>query len=249
MRILKSNYNTLVGVFLLVLSVLSIELVGTGLVYRPNNYYVFLIVFFIVSVVLATFSVCFRKYANKISRLFGFMLPFLAFIYAFILIGAFDFTRDNKMEDTFYFCLLFVILMTSSIVVFFVHFNNFWIQICISIVLIVFEVFLAYIMFISFLLSNFGENTIVQTVYSPDNIYSAYVLSSDQGGLGGSTHVYVRRIDKDIKLLTGTFITNADELWIGNWGEEPTVFWIDENNVSVNGKEYKLETNFHELET
>ncbi|WML33472.1 DUF5412 family protein [Clostridium sp. OS1-26] len=86
------------------------------------------------------------------------------------------------------------------------------------------------------LIGEFGCNTVISQQYSPDKIYKAITIDSDQGALGGDTYVDLERvyfgiIKKDIKTL-----------YHGQWGEKPKVIWVDNNIVNINGRDINIHT-------
>lgn len=86
-------------------------------------------------------------------------------------------------------------------------------------------------------IGDFGANTVIDRQYSPNGIYSAVTIDSDQGALGGDTYIKLERIyygilKKDIKTL-----------YQGHWGEKPTVIWSDKNTVNINGRDMNIYTN------
>ncbi len=52
---------------------------------------------------------------------------------------------------------------------------------------------LCLVSFFDLIFNDFGENTVVETVYSPDEVYRAEVIDDDQGALGGSTRKKIIR--------------------------------------------------------
>ena len=81
----------------------------------------------------------------------------------------------------------------------------------------------------------------MHTAKSPDNTYIAWVVSSDQGALGGSTEVYVRNTKKDIPFVSGMLKTESKNLWSGRWGTEVTLCWEDDDTLMIDGKSYDVE--------
>ncbi len=91
--------------------------------------------------------------------------------------------------------------------------------------------FLPEIIFLG-MMANFGESTVTETVPSPEGTYEAYVISHDEGALGGSTSVRVKEAKK-----WGLFQKNKEEmLQRGKWGEEYDLVWIDDDTLEVNGE-------------
>lgn len=83
-------------------------------------------------------------------------------------------------------------------------------------------------------LGEFGKDTTLKAVYSPNGQYRVDVIDSDQGALGGDTYinlykVYYKVIQKNEKLL-----------YHGHWGENPSVKWADNENILINGKKINI---------
>lgn len=97
----------------------------------------------------------------------------------------------------------------------------------------------AAVMFMVIVMDDFGMNTVVRELPSDDGRYVAQVIDSDQGALGGSTVVRVKRTR-----LLGVSVENIVKLdrrvWMGDWGlaHEVGVMWEDADTLVVNGIEY-----------
>ncbi len=237
----KSNINLLIAVCIMFFSVLNIIIWRLDYIYRPRNYILFFVVYLIFSSILTYFSVKYKNYASRISRRIASFTPPITLVYLISLVFCFDFKIDNRMNNIFYYELLFVISLSSSLIFFFVYNRVKWLKICVAVIVAIFVKFFLGILFLSMLFSNFGENTVAHTVESPNNTYIAWVVSSDQGALGGSTDVYVRNIQKDIHLASGMLKTESKSLWSGGWGTEPTLSWEDDDTLMIGGKSYDVE--------
>ena len=90
------------------------------------------------------------------------------------------------------------------------------------------------LVFILLVFGSIGENTVVQTLPSPDGTYEARVIDVDQGALGGNTVVEVER---------NGFLTWPKQIYIGDWSEWKTmqIQWKDEHTLMINGKVYRVE--------
>ncbi len=97
-----------------------------------------------------------------------------------------------------------------------------------------------YIGFYIYIFSGIVSNTVVKSVESPSGKYVAEVIDSDQGALGGDTLVEVRR--KNINLIVAEIKGCSRQIYIGEWGEfeNISVYWIDDDHVIVNNREYKI---------
>lgn len=238
---IKSNINLLIAISIMFFSVLNTIIWRLDYIYRPKSYILFFVVYLIFSSILTYFSVHYKNYASRISRRIASFMPLISLLYLITLLFCFDFKIDNRMDNIFYYELLLVISLSSSLFFFFVYNRVKWLKICIAVVVAIFAKFFLGVLFLSMLLSNFGENTVVHTAKSPDNTYIAWVVSSDQGALGGSTDVYVRNIQKDIYLASGMLKTEWRNLWSGRWGTEVTLNWKDDDTLMIDGKSYNVE--------
>lgn len=104
-------------------------------------------------------------------------------------------------------------------------------------------VFLVIISFAGMIASNFGSNTVVKTVDSPNGEYYAEIVDSDEGALGGNTVVYVKK-SKPLNLLLLIIEKSPERVYIGEWGEYKTmeIKWKDESTLLINSTEYKINT-------
>ncbi len=89
---------------------------------------------------------------------------------------------------------------------------------------------------------NFGVNTVVDTIYSPNKTYYAEIIDSDQGALGGDTVVYVHKTDK-LNLLIMTVSKTPQRVYLGEWKEYESmqIQWESEQCLVINSKEYHIE--------
>jgi hypothetical protein len=82
---------------------------------------------------------------------------------------------------------------------------------------------------IDMLFGDFGKNTVINESYAPSREYRIVVIDSDQGALGGDTIVNLE------KFYYGILKRDIKTLYSGEWGENPQIKWIDNQNVEVNG--------------
>ena len=85
-------------------------------------------------------------------------------------------------------------------------------------------------------LIQFGLNTIIDQQYSPNKAYRTVTVDNDQGALGGNTYVDLE------KIYFGIVKRPLKTLYYGRWGEKPKVLWLDENIVSIKGREMDIRT-------
>lgn len=167
-------------------------------------------------------------------------MPILSLLYVVSLMFSFDLSVNYKTYDIVYLELMFAFLMSSAFIIFLVYSTNKWLKIFAGIFGAVIASIFGFIFFISLIFGDFGESNIVQDIHSPNNTYSAVAISLDEGALGGDNVVYVRNIQKDISLLIGNLNSQRQQIWIGDWGDVPTLEWVDDNNLLINNKEYDV---------
>ncbi len=101
---------------------------------------------------------------------------------------------------------------------------------------------LALFSFFALMFGDFGKDTVVRTVPSPNGGYYAEVIDSDQGALGGDTVVNVydgRKVDA----LIFTAAKSPQRVYVGDWGEHKsmTICWQNEHTLVINGECYTIE--------
>lgn len=98
-----------------------------------------------------------------------------------------------------------------------------------------------YIGFIALIFGGIRQDTVVQTVRSPEGTYYAEVIDSDQGALGGDTIVNVRE-DKGFDALLFKVEKKPQRVYFGQWGEfmDMEVYWKNNNCLVINSTEYEI---------
>lgn len=99
-----------------------------------------------------------------------------------------------------------------------------------------------YFGFIFLIFGNIGQNTVVQSVESPNGAYYAEVIDSDQGALGGDTLVDVYE-NTEINLLIFKVFKDPQRVYHGEWGEfeNMDIYWKDDRCLVINSIEYNIE--------
>lgn len=89
---------------------------------------------------------------------------------------------------------------------------------------------------------DFGSNTVVKALLSPDGAHVARVVDSDQGALGGETFVEVESTAGAVPVFLGEFKPVPVRIYTGDWGEymDMEIFWKGNDAVIINGKEYRI---------
>lgn len=89
---------------------------------------------------------------------------------------------------------------------------------------------------------NIGVNTVVKSIKSPNGLYYAEVIDSDQGALGGDTLVYVYK-NKEINALVFKICEQPQRAYYGEWGEfeNMDIYWKNDSCLVINSVEYEIE--------
>lgn len=95
--------------------------------------------------------------------------------------------------------------------------------------------------FIALTFGNIGQNTVVQSVESPNGTYYADLIDSDQGALGGDTIVVVHE-NSSIRNFLFTIEKEPQLVYLGEWGEfrDMELYWKNENCLVINDVEYVI---------
>lgn len=95
---------------------------------------------------------------------------------------------------------------------------------------------------ITLIFGDIGQNTVVQTVESPNGTYYAQVIDSDQGALGGDTLVDVYE-NKGINAFIFKISKNPRRVYHGDWREYKNmeIYWKNENCLVINSVAYTIE--------
>lgn len=140
--------------------------------------------------------------------------------------------------------ILFVLICCGCSIILFVKFTH---PIKIKIITVflsaILLILLLFCSFVDFIFENFGANTVVKSVASPQNTYTAVVIDSDQGALGGDTLVDVYYNGKSINLIFCKFSKSPIRVYTGGWGEfeQMQISWENEYTLIINGKKYYVD--------
>lgn len=95
--------------------------------------------------------------------------------------------------------------------------------------------------FIALIFGNIGQNTVVQSVESPNGTYYADLIDSDQGALGGDTIVEVHE-NSSIRNFLFVIEKEPQLVYLGEWGEftDMELYWKNENCLVINDVEYVI---------
>lgn len=91
--------------------------------------------------------------------------------------------------------------------------------------------------FISVIFGKFGQETVTQTSVSPDGVYYAEVVYSDQGALGGHTVVHVYE-NCTIDAIVFKIEKTPEQVYSGKWYEYETmhIYWKTDSCLVVDSE-------------
>lgn len=87
-----------------------------------------------------------------------------------------------------------------------------------------------------------GEHTVKRAVTSPMESYSAFLISSDQGALGGSTLVDVHDHTSMINIGIGQYV-RITRIYAGEWNgyKSARIYWRDDHTLLINDVPYTID--------
>lgn len=215
---------------LLPVTVLTAGFLGYDVVFNP----LFLSLFTSLISLFFTVIICVKKIcsANKAEKVVFFSLPILAVVNLFFYIPFNDepFVLISIIANI----ICSVILLFKFIPSMAVRFTD--VGICAGL----FILYLWALMIVS-LFSGIAVETPVKTIPSPNEEYSAVVISRDEGALGGSTYVEICQNNSEIRIFPFKFQKRPNRIYAGDYGthENLVIYWKDNNCVVISGKEYK----------
>lgn len=171
---------------------------------------------------------------DRVSNVFSIPLLPLGILSWFKLIAACDYSGMSMLLALFSLVCLAMLLFRSSG-------KTGW-KLASGAAAVLLAIPLAFGLLIGSVFGNFGENTVVREIKSPNGSYVAQVVDSDQGALGGNTLVEVRAEEKTVDLLVVRFTKRPIRVYTGAWGEFDTlpVEWQDETTLLIKGHAYRV---------
>lgn len=203
-----------------------------GYQFTLRNYEWTVIGLTVVSIIFLILLSALKISFNKVNSVFS------ALLFPISVLSGFSFVSDSSWEFTFFFVLL---NCTCSIVMLIKFSKDKVLKIVTAVLSSLLLVLLLLFVFIDLLFQDFGANIVVKSAVSPRKTYTAEVINNDQGALGGSTLVNVRK-NKKINLRICEFSKTPIRVYIGVWGEfdRMEISWKDEETLLINQKEYKI---------
>jgi len=189
-------------------------------------------------ITLTVFGIIYRNEKTKLSAILSALLPLIAIF--FIV------SKDVASNDGgTYTHIIFIIIHTCvtlicSLMVLFACGKGIAVKIVLGIIYIILFIPIFFVLLIMLFMWDFGQETVVKSAMSPNAVYLAEIVDSDQGALGGNTTVNVTQQGCDINLLIGQLKKDPKTIYVGRWGEFETMAlrWETDEILYINGVRY-----------
>lgn len=180
-----------------------------------------------------------RNEKTKLCAIFSAILPLIAIFFVIVKGVTFDM---NEINIYLYVAQSYLTLICSILMFFFSGLEKIF-KINLSLVYLILLVPIFFILFIAICFVNFGANTVVEFETSPNSIYLAEIIDSNQGALGGNTSVDITRQDRNINLLIGELRKRPETIYTGKWGEFETMTlrWEGDEILYINENKYNIQ--------
>lgn len=246
-RIFKSSIGIL-ALFFLTLGCFYLSIKLFGYTFAPVSG---IVLNTITAVIIIWFTI--KAIKNSRTKMSTMVSTFLPLIALFFIITKGVASDINGIETYIYILHSYMTLICSMIVFFFCGRGKaikFGLGIIYSILLA--PVF--FMLFIMIFFWNFGVNTVMKYEMSPNAVYLAEIVDSDQGALGGNTLVNVTPQNQDLNLVIGKLKKDPVRIYTGRWGEFETMTlrWETDEILYINENKYAIketEKNWYELNT
>lgn len=171
------------------------------------------------AIAVVFFSFRFRSEASSASISNARLMPLYTFI--FILCSSFF-----VQIDTIFVNVITLLIISGGFAIFFIHSNSRFAKAAMSFLFSLFLFVILICISLSLLIGSFAATATVEECYSPSGKYYAYTVESDQGALGGSTAVYIRKANS-----LGPFQPKSKQIAAGRYGERYNLSFSDNNDL------------------
>ncbi len=218
--------------------ILNTALSRQGYSFVPVSYTGFIVGFFILCALYVFFSVKYRNKAEKLSRVAALLMPVIMTLFVISLFELLETDGIHGRDGSMCVFWLAPVGLIASLIVFFAYAKREWVKITIAVI----SGFIAgiYLLFCSFSLFSawFVAVEVTREIASPDKNYTVFIIEYDEGALGGSTKVCLRKVSDDVFVGMGTFVTKSHALKHGRWAQEYEICWKDNETLIIDGEEY-----------
>ena len=215
--------------FMLLITILLITLMclGYSLIVLNENVWLILNVFIEIRL-LVLFKVR-KENTTKAANVIAQLLPLISLMYIDTLGLIIDGVKDSLFALHAVICFLSCVIMSIMC-------EN---RLFVKIIGIVFNgIFLSRLLVGLLVFGLIGENTVVRQVPSPNQAYTAVLINSDLGALGGDTLVDVEHNN----LNFAGILKIKERIYAGRWGEfeTMTIAWKDDDTLLIDGRAYDI---------
>ena len=233
---LSKSPPAVLALFLLILGSVYLFINFFGYTFVPFNRLVLDGCIAAVTVFLTLLGLKRRKRKTKSATVFALILPIIAIFFVLTKIV----TSDINEIESYLYVVCFYVVLICSMIIFFACGSGEIIKLLLGIVYSVLLIPVFLILFIMIPFMNLGSNTVIKSEMSPNSIYLAEIINSDQGALGGDTIVNVTRQNCDINLLIGRLKKDPKRVYTGRWHEffTMTLRWETDEILYVNETKY-----------
>ena len=219
--------------YLLLMIILSMAFLCFGYRFIVSNEIIWFVINILAVGILTALCLSKRKESVKSANIIAQLLPLFALIYIIVIIALID------GVDVIIFSLHGLLCFLSCYVISLLYINKRVFRIVCAVLNSILLLFLLAGIYFFMIFGQFGQDTIVRQETSPDESYTAVLIASDQGALGGDTLVNIEYNTTKI-IGYGRF---EKRLYTGDWGEFETMSleWKDDHTLLINGKSYNID--------
>lgn len=198
------------------------------------DYPIFIVSLTVLSVIATVLLLFLKISLGKVQIVFSALLPSLSAVNGLFLV------LDSPWRATIFFAL---ICFGCSIIILVQVAHHF----ALKTISVVFSVFLILLLLFSplmnYIFGDLGLKTTVKSASSPQHTYTAKIIDSNQGALGGNTIVNVWNNRKVTDLFICKFLKSPVSVYTGNWGESDNmqISWENEHTLIINSREYVID--------
>lgn len=236
MQNLRKRAPIVYGFFLLLVSVAAILFYTHDYGFIVSNEAIWFAVSVAAEGILAAMCLSKRNESTTMANVVALSLPLLALIY---IAGLFLLIRG---VNDLLFALNGLLCFLSCYILSLLYKNKRVLQGVCTVLNSILLLIVMVGMFLFVALGQIGQDTIVRQEPSPDRTYTAILIDSDHGALGGDTVVNVEYRASVLHLGFGRFVKTKN-LYIGDWGEYKNMrlSWKDDSTLLINGRSYVVD--------
>lgn len=172
---------------------------------------------------------------NKASRVFS------AFLLPLSILGETYFIARADQNFSLYTIALAVVVLACSTYIFVKFSSVLILKILSGLLSAALMTLLIFGLLLSDVFGKLWDDTIVEAIESPNNTYTASIIKSDQGALGGDTNVEISKTES-LNVIIGNFTRIPKRVYSGKYEEYKgmDISWKNETTLVINEKEFDM---------